>query len=104
MKTILKILIIVLLVFTNSSAWQNTLLQDYSLHDVKVLNDSQIFAVGDSGTVIKTVDFGANWEIKHKAANRAETLNSIHCVNSQMAWAVGNSGTIIKTENGGKHG
>jgi photosystem II stability/assembly factor-like uncharacterized protein len=59
------------------------------------------YAVGATGTIIKTTDAGTNWTLL--TSNTANNLNQICCEDESIAYAVGNSGTIIKTTNGGSN-
>jgi photosystem II stability/assembly factor-like uncharacterized protein len=64
------------------------------------LNAQLGWAVGDSGTIIKTVDAGNTWNIIN--SNFTQKLNSVCFVNPNEGWAVGDSGIIIKTNDGGQ--
>ncbi len=57
------------------------------------------FAVGDSGTIIKTTDGGNTW-VK-QGSGTTSTLNSIYCTSNNICYAVGDSGLILKTVSGG---
>jgi photosystem II stability/assembly factor-like uncharacterized protein len=55
---------------------------------------------GDSGTILKTTDGGAIWEIR--PSNTLANLYSIHFPSADTGYAVGQSpGIILKTTNGG---
>lgn len=57
------------------------------------------FVVGDTGTVISTIDGGTNWNQINISTD--QKLNSICFVNQNEGFIVGNSGVIFKTVNGG---
>ena len=57
------------------------------------------YAVGDSGTILKTTDGGANWEIKNSGTSF--NLQSVLFTSSSTGYSVGDSGTIIRSTNGG---
>lgn len=57
------------------------------------------FAVGDGGTVIKTVNGGSNWTLQNTPTGNL--LHHVYFISGSLGWAVGHSGTIIKTTNGG---
>ena len=56
---------------------------------------------GDSGTVLRTVDIGAEW-IKQKS-NTDYNLNSIDFVNLNAGWVIGNFSIIRYTEDSGEN-
>jgi photosystem II stability/assembly factor-like uncharacterized protein len=57
------------------------------------------FAVGDTGTILKTNDSGTTW-LKQTSGTSA-LLISVCFLNAETGYAVGGSGTILKTINGG---
>ena len=56
------------------------------------------WAVGASGTVIKTMDAGQTWEAKIIGPDE---LRSIYAIDANTAWTVGSSGAIYATTDGG---
>jgi photosystem II stability/assembly factor-like uncharacterized protein len=57
------------------------------------------YAVGDSGTIVKTIDSGNTWI--SQTSNTNYILYSVRFLNTNTGWAVGDKGTIRKTTNGG---
>lgn len=69
------------------------------LNDVKFLNSSVGFAVGNSGTVIKTSDGGENWSnVSYSGFSSHFTNCSV--IDAQTVWVV-SFGGVYKTTNGG---
>ena len=61
----------------------------------------QGWAAGSSGTILKTLDGGKNWQAQN--SNTKAKLNSIKFhADGQQGWAAGSSGIILKTLDGGK--
>ncbi len=56
------------------------------------------YAVGDTGTVLKTTNSGTNWSAQSSGV--VLDLRSISCVNINTCLSVGKNGTILKTFNG----
>jgi photosystem II stability/assembly factor-like uncharacterized protein len=57
------------------------------------------YAIGDSGTILKTTDGGDNWSIQ--SSGLLKSLRSVFFTSSNEGYIVGDSGTILKTINGG---
>ena len=58
------ILLFHLFLLTNLFAqwfWQNPYPQGNNLNDISMINDKVGFAVGDLGTILKTIDSGETW-------------------------------------------
>ena len=82
--------------------WQNPLPQGNSLRDVYVFDDNTVIAIGDAGTIIRTIDGGLNWSIKSLDIN----LSAIHFINQFTGWAIGydsdyTNRMILNTNDGG---
>ncbi len=56
-------------------------------------------AVGDAGTVVRTVDAGRSWF--NEASSTSFNLNDVWFTTAATGFAVGNGGTIMRTRNGG---
>ena len=110
MRTI-KILFLVLIIPITSFTqweWQNPLPQGYNLNDVMILNDNNIYAVGDESTFMKSSDGGINWEVKLNIANTAHKLRSVIFINQQRGFIVSHddngdlyNGWLLTTSDGG---
>ena len=57
------------------------------------------YAVGCSGTVLKTIDGGKNWQNTLTGSN--EYFHDLYFVNPETGWVVGSTGTILATRDGG---
>ena len=70
-----------------------------SLYGAWYENDSsRCIAVGDDGSIIKSVDEGVNWVFALGPANQ---LNDTGFADASNGWCVGTKGTIINTPDGG---
>jgi photosystem II stability/assembly factor-like uncharacterized protein len=84
--------------------WQNPLPQGNNLDGVQFVDSNTAFAVGNSGTIIKTTDKGVTWTEQNSDAY--QDLSGVYFVNPQVGYVVGtdnsvNYGYIFKTTNGG---
>ena len=70
-----------------------------NLNSVFFIDEMTGYAAGDSGTVLATVDAGADWQCLFSGTS--QSLKSIYFNNSLTGYAAGNGGVIIKTTNGG---
>jgi photosystem II stability/assembly factor-like uncharacterized protein len=59
------------------------------------LNDSTGWAVGYLGTIIKTGDYGKNWEIQN--SHVADSLMGVHFKDKNIGCVVGANGLILQT-------
>lgn len=70
-----------------------------NLNSVYFVDYQTGIAVGQSGTVLRTTNGGANWTgVSTPTSNH---LFGVHFINSQTGWIVGDLGTVMKTTNGG---
>ncbi|MBI2849211.1 MAG: DUF11 domain-containing protein [Chloroflexi bacterium] len=79
--------------------WQNPLPQGRGLSSVFFVDAQNGWAVGESGTIIKTTNGGSTWIIEFSGSEQG--LSSVFFVDSRTGWAVGNGGAILKTSDGG---
>jgi M6 family metalloprotease-like protein len=56
-------------------------------------------AIGDSGTILRTTNFGSSWEIQ--SSPTTNDLYGVYFVDANTGFVVGDSGTILKTTDGG---
>ena len=63
-----------------------------ALRSVHFVDVNTGWAVGDSGTILKTVNGGSSWSAESSGVNRG--LHSVYFINSNMGWAVGDSGVL----------
>ena len=101
MKTLLQTLFFFLLVtqFCFAQWFQQNSGTTKNLNAV-IFTDLNIgFAVGDSGTILKTTDGGGSWLIQTSGTSNA--LRGVSFIDLNIGTAVGDSGTILRTTNGG---
>lgn len=70
-----------------------------SLHSVYFTSLNTGYAVGDSGTLIKTTDGGITWSLQSSGVTKI--LRSVFFLNNNVGYITGDRGTILKTINGG---
>ena len=86
---------------TNGTTWTTQVSSGPKLNGINALDTSVAYAVGDSGTVQKTTDGGANWSSQTTDSNYV--LYGVNAVDSTTAYAVGKNGSdgvILKTADG----
>jgi photosystem II stability/assembly factor-like uncharacterized protein len=64
-------------------------------------NDQIGWAVGEAGTIQRTIDGGATWALQE--APTRKLLNDVAAIDDSHAWAVGAGGTILRTIDGGRN-
>jgi photosystem II stability/assembly factor-like uncharacterized protein len=72
-----------------------------NLNSVYFTDANTGYAVGDSGTIIKTNDGGDNWGIQ--SSGTSADLYSVQFTDSLTGYAVGDSSIILKTIDGGEN-
>jgi photosystem II stability/assembly factor-like uncharacterized protein len=63
------------------------------------------YAVGRSGTILKTTDAAASWETLRNGnnlLNARHRYNQVHFISPQRGYAVGDQGLLVKTSDGGQ--
>jgi len=70
--------------------------QGYSFKDP----DSIGYAVGENGTILKTIDYGKNWMAQ--VSGVTSTIETVFFTDSLHGWCAGKGGVILHTRNGGK--
>jgi len=100
MKKLYFILLAILLAGNSSAEWfpQNSGTTN-TLRSVYFTDVNTGYAVGDSGTILKTINGGINWIPQNSGTSK--TLRSVHFPFDSLGFCVGDSGTILKTINGG---
>ena len=79
--------------------WQNPLPTGNNLWDLHCIGTATCYAVGDSGTIVKTTNGGETWEGLNSGTRRF--LLNVYCADMDTCWVVGGAGTILKTTDGG---
>jgi photosystem II stability/assembly factor-like uncharacterized protein len=63
-------------------------------------NDQLGWAVGESGTIQRTIDGGATWALQDSPTRKL--LYDVAAIDDNQAWVVGAGGTILRTVDGGR--
>jgi photosystem II stability/assembly factor-like uncharacterized protein len=70
------------------------------LYDISFIDADTGWAVGEHGTILRTIDGGNNWTAQTSGTPFA--LSSVHFADVNYGTAVGDIGTILRTTNGGE--
>jgi len=83
--------------------WQNPLPQGNKLSSVFFVDNTDGWAVGNTGIILNTSDGGNNWVLQ--LSGTKEQLLSVCFIDKYTGWAVGGNyqGVILKTTNGGQN-
>ncbi|MEW6554125.1 MAG: YCF48-related protein [Actinomycetota bacterium] len=83
------------------SGWTNQSENYFGLsrNAVCAVSESTAWVAGASGSILKTVDGGATWDLQ--GTGTANNLCGIAAADSDNVWAVSSSGDFLKTSNGG---
>lgn len=108
MKQHLWVFISLLFIIQNNAVaqwdWQNPLPQGNSLYSIQFVNPTTGFALGDGGTILKTIDGGQTWS-RHQVGTDLN-FKFIFFVDYTNGYAVGalreGGGFVCKTTNGGE--
>lgn len=95
-------LFLILFIFSslNSSSkfiWQNISAEN---NDILLLDNNNIFLVGDVGKILRSYDNGNKWKWQETGI-RAD-FKSIHFIDSDNGFIVGDSGYVLSTTNSGR--
>ena len=103
-----KNLIIVFIIFgfyklysKNCWNWENPLPQGNDLYSVFVIDSNHIVAVGESETIISTMDRGKTWNVISKGSVYLNYY-SVKFIDNKFGCIVGDWGTILITTDGGE--
>ena len=72
----------------------------FNLHSIWGSDAANVWAVGDNGIILHSVDMGATWVSQNSGTG--EGLNSIWGVGPLELFAAGTTGTVVHTINGGR--
>lgn len=85
---------------------------DAALHDVAMIGDAQLWAVGDHGTILRSSDGGASWQFLSLTPElNRYSLNSICFLTDRVGWIAGGTvltvggvpqGILLHTKDGGQ--
>lgn len=70
------------------------------LHGIEMYNEDLGWAIGEKGTILKTVDGGVSWSSRE--APVSVKYKRLKFYNQNIGYAVGEKGYVIKTINGGE--
>jgi len=79
--------------------WQNPLPQGKSLNEISTVDSNNVFAAGDNGLLLKTIDGGINWEIIE--TGYPNNLRTVCFIDKLTGWVCGENGIILRTTDGG---
>jgi photosystem II stability/assembly factor-like uncharacterized protein len=79
--------------------WQNPLPQGNLIGEQAWFDEKRGWAVGESGTILKTVDGGATWQ--PQASGVDAPLRTVLIVSPTVVWVGGDNGLLVITEDGG---
>ena len=79
--------------------WQNPLPQGNDLTSVHFADANTGYSVGNSGTILKTIDGGVSWTLLSSGTNNR--LESVFFCDVSTGFAVGENGIILKSTDGG---
>jgi photosystem II stability/assembly factor-like uncharacterized protein len=79
--------------------WQNPLPQGKAINEISIVDSSNVYAAGDNGLILKTVDGGLNWEIIE--TGYPNNLRTLFFTDQLNGWACGENGIILRTTDGG---
>jgi len=82
-------------------SWHYSLLLPYSSRFRKIflIDNSNVFAVGDTGLIVKTTNGGENWAVLNSGTRKR--LNGVSFINKDTGFVVGDSGLVLITFTGG---
>ncbi|MCW5200310.1 hypothetical protein VU07_00615 [Desulfobulbus sp. F4] len=73
---------------------------DVTLRGVAAIGSKHIWAVGDDGTIVYSVDGGDSFTVTQPSIT-TELFESVFFVDPDNGWVVGSNGTILATKDGG---
>ena len=100
-KLLLFALVFVLVSLNIYPQWylQNPYPTGNTLNAVKLISENIGWAVGTSGTILKTSNGGVTWE--SETSGTKSELTDVFFINANKGWIIGADGTILITTNGG---
>ncbi|MDX1672100.1 MAG: YCF48-related protein [Balneolaceae bacterium] len=81
-----------------AQTWELSFEIDYGLHDIKIIGNENVIAVGNRG-ILRSTDFGIHW--KKIGSISSEPLIAVDFSSSDIGLSVGKNGTILLTADGG---
>jgi len=81
--------------------WQRPTPNGNAVNNVFFANASTGWAVGEAGSILKTLDGGAHWT--GQVSNATAGLSTARFPTEQVGWALGVDGTLLHSVDGGGH-
>ena len=72
------------------------------MNSLHFINTERGWAVGDKGTVLRTVNGGASWG--KGISNAKEDLLGVYFINAKLGFAVGANGVILRSDSAARIG
>jgi photosystem II stability/assembly factor-like uncharacterized protein len=89
----------ILLTSNGGTNWSISTPTGYNIQNVLCLSQNTAFAVGDSGIILKTTNYGTNWQLLN--SGYTYQINTLSFINLSTGFLAGNfSGTLITTNGG----
>lgn len=98
---------VILFTSDGGTTWQrqglgSPVLSGINLNNVKAVDKKTVWAVGTSGTIVKTTDGGASWQIAGEGQlNPAAQLTSLTLAGSKQIWTSGEDGYVYHSADAG---
>jgi len=100
-KNVFLLICLLLLGVSTFAQWtQQTTGTNKNLHKLYCISADTVIAVGDSGTIIKTVNGGTTWY--QIPSVTTQNINSVFFADKNTGVAVGDSGTVLRTTDCGE--
>jgi photosystem II stability/assembly factor-like uncharacterized protein len=91
---------IILRTLDGGKTWlTNAVFSSEGMGNVVVLDETNLYVLGDSGSILKTTDDGGTWE--YQSNGLSTEFTTIDFVDENNGWAGGGIGAIIHTKDGG---
>lgn len=81
--------------------WQNPLPQGNDLNTIEITTDGTLFAGGFSGTIIKSSNRAASWEVLNNVQQYNGWFHKISFIDNNTGWSVGQDWGLYYTTNKG---
>ena len=69
--------------------WQNPLPQGNSLHEVFVVDENTIYAIGSAASGVFSDDGGLNWTFQSNIDDETTTFESLYFMDDMTGWVAG---------------
>lgn len=87
---------------TNGTTWTSSVTgTPNDLYDVDAAGAGSVWAVGELGTILHSIDGGATWSDQTNPAVTTASLHSVSVVDADVAWISGNGNLVLRTQDAG---